>query len=76
MPLPQSGTVQWADVGSAMVLQVANVIQKHQLLTWNYTMCIAMPESWGQHGPDKTVRTHCPTNAVSSNGLYEDQMDK
>ena len=26
-----SGTVQWADVGSATVLQVADVIEKHQL---------------------------------------------
>ena len=59
-------TVQWSDVGSATVSQVADVIQKHQPLTWNYMMHIAMPESRGQHGADKTVRTRCPTNVVSS----------
>ena len=61
-----SDTVQWSDVGSATVLQVADVIQKHQLLTWNYMMHIAMPESRGQHGAEKTVRMCCPTNVVSS----------
>ena len=61
-----SDTVQWSDVGSATVLQVADVIQKHQPFTWNYMMHIAMPESRSQHSADKTVRMCRPTNVVSS----------
>ena len=79
MPLPRklgSDTVQRVDLGSATVSQVADVIQKHQLLTWNYMVHIAMPESWGQHGPDKTVRIRHPKNPVSSNAFSKDQIEK
>ena len=36
--------VEWADVGSATVPQVAELLQSHQPLTWHFLMSITQPE--------------------------------
>ncbi|KAM6489591.1 hypothetical protein JOM56_014913, partial [Amanita muscaria] len=35
--------VEWADIGSATVPQVAELLQRHQPLTWHLLMSIALP---------------------------------
>jgi hypothetical protein len=53
--------VEWSDIGAATVSQVAQIIKKHQPLTWHYMMSIAQPETRG--GRETGQRR--PASAVS-----------
>lgn len=40
--------VEWSNIGAATVSKVAQIIKKHQPLTWHYMMSIAQPETQGR----------------------------
>ncbi|KAM6491593.1 hypothetical protein JOM56_012985 [Amanita muscaria] len=68
--------VEWADIGSATVPRVAELLQKHQPLTWHFLTSIALPEDWRKtkaqskpECPQRTVHTRRPVETVCTHVL-------